>query len=250
VFEDVSELVDLAAVNQRRRPKRLGDGFVQRLGAVENDQQAAIGAQPTALKIGQETLANGGILSRSVPEAERVFGTRVIDAEGHHEAVFADVDAIDEQRHEIDPVKRGGSPSVELRRRFRNEPPAHRALARAAHGHRRRQRLETSRVPARRDAEQHLFDDPPIQRILARHQLKRRQRHFGVIAADPWPPNRHLPPTKHDLTRNGASPHGLALGLMLIARTADGRPILFQHRAEHLQAGRNGQFHQLRTHID
>jgi hypothetical protein len=113
--------------------------------------------------------------------------------------VFADVDAIDQQRDELERVQREGSPGIELRRRFRDEPATHGALAGAARGHRRRQRLETARVPSRRHAEEHLFDDPTIQRILAGHQVKGRQRHFRTVRADPRAADRDLPISENNL---------------------------------------------------
>ncbi len=36
---------------------------------------------------------------RAVPEAERVFGARGVDAGRDHDAVLADVEAVDQQRH-------------------------------------------------------------------------------------------------------------------------------------------------------
>jgi len=41
----------------------------------------------------------------------------------------------------------------------------------------------------RGDTDEHLLDDTTIQRILAGHPLKRRQRHLGAVAADPRPPS-------------------------------------------------------------
>jgi len=221
MLQNISELVDLAAVNQRRRSKHLRHGFVQRLGAIQNDQEAAIGPQATALEIRQEALTHGRILGRPVPTAERVFSPGVIDAERDDEAVLADVDPVDQQREEIEGVEGRGSPGVERRRGLHYESAAHGTLARPARGHRRRQWLETARVLPRRHADEHLFDDATIQRILAGHQLKRRQRHFRAVRADPRPANRDLPTTEHHLARHRATPRGLTVRLMLITRTAD-----------------------------
>ena len=96
--------------------------------------------------------------------------TGVIDAERDDDAVLADVDAVDQERHEIERVEGRRPPGVELRRGLRDEPAAHGALAGAAPGHRRRQRLETARILARRHAHEHLLDDATIQGILAGHR--------------------------------------------------------------------------------
>ena len=96
MLQNVAELVHMAAVNQRDRSKRLRHRFVQRLRAVENHQQAAIGTQAAALKIREEALADRRILRRPIPEAERVFGARGVDAQCDHDAVLADVEAVDQ----------------------------------------------------------------------------------------------------------------------------------------------------------
>jgi hypothetical protein len=142
-------------------------------------------------------------------------------------------------------LKDGGPPRVKLRRGLRHEPTADGALARAPRGHDWRQRLETAGILPRGDADEHLFDHAPIQRIFIRHRLKRRQRHLGTVGSDAWPTNRDFPPAQYDLARHGAGARGLARVLMLIPTTAQGRSILFQHRREHLQAGGDSELHQL-----
>src|SRR5438045_2214726 len=98
MFQNVSKLVHMTPMNQRSRTKRLRHRFVQRLRAVEDDQETAIGAEATTLEIGQQTLTDGSILGGAVPEAERMFGAGGVDAERDHDAVVADVDAVDQQR--------------------------------------------------------------------------------------------------------------------------------------------------------
>ena len=167
---------------------------MQRLRAIENDQQAAVGAQAAALQIGEQALTHRRVLRRAFPEAERVFPPGGVDAERDDDAVLADVDAVDQERHEIEAVERGRPPGGELRRRLRDEAAAHGALARAPAGHRRRQRLQTARILARRHAHEHLLDHAPIQRILAGHPemsataLPRRRR---ARAAGEAPPCGH-----------------------------------------------------------
>jgi len=142
VLQDVSKLVDVTAVKKRGRSKRLCHRFVQCLRAIEDHEETAVGAQPAALEIRQEALAHRGILGRPIPETQRVFAARVVDAERDHDAVLRDVDAVDQQRGEVEDIERGRSPSRELRRGLSHEPAAHRAFAHAARRHRRRQRFE------------------------------------------------------------------------------------------------------------
>jgi hypothetical protein len=178
-----------------------------------------------------------------------VFAPGVIDAERHHDTVLADVNPVDQQRHEIERVEGRRPPGGELRRGLRDEPTAHGTLARPARGHGRRQRLETASILTGRHTNEHLFDDPTIQGILARHQLKRRQRHFRALRADPRTADGDLPTPEDDLARHRAGPRRLAFSLMLIAGPADRRPIFFEHRGEDLQARGHRELHQLRPRI-
>ena len=159
--------------------------------------------------------------------------------------MLADVDAVHQERHEIEAVEGRRSPGGELRRRLRDEPAAHGALAGATADHRRRQRLETARILTRRHAHEHLLDHATIQWILAGHRPKARQRDFLAVGTHARPTQRHLAAPEHDLARDGAGARGLPLHLMLIALTADGRPILFEHRLQDLQARGDREFHQL-----
>lgn len=126
------------------------------------------------------------------------------DPKRHDQAVFPDVDAIQHEPDQIQAVERLRLPGFQLRARLGDESSAHGALARAAGRHRRGQRLETARVLTRCHPDEHLLDHPTIQRILAGHELEGRQRHFAAVAADPWPANRHLAATEHDLARHRA----------------------------------------------
>ncbi len=98
MLHDVPQLVDVTPVNEGGGAKGLRHRFVKRLRAIEDDQEAAVGAQAAALQIGQEALTDGRILRRSLPEPEGVLAAGVIDAERHHNAVLADMDAANEQR--------------------------------------------------------------------------------------------------------------------------------------------------------
>jgi hypothetical protein len=116
--------------------------------------------------------------------------------------------------------------------------------------YRRRQRLQTAGVLTRGHADEHLLDDAPIQRIFAGHHRERRQRDFFAVGAHARATHRDFSTAEDDLARCGASSSGLALGLMLVARTADRRPIVFEHRGKDFQTGRDGELHQLCAGID
>ena len=110
----------------------------------------------------EQALTHGCVFGRPFPQPERVLLPIRRDAERHHEAVLADVDAVEDQRDEVEAVKRGGLPGPQLRGRLGHEAPADAALARPAAHHAGRDRLQAPRILAGRDAHQHLVDDPTI----------------------------------------------------------------------------------------
>src|SRR5216684_6927054 len=104
-----------------------------------------------------------GILGRPLPETERVFGPGVIDAEGDHDAVLPDVNAINQQRHEVEGIECRRSPGGELRLGLRDEPTAHRALARTPRADIGARGFEAAAVLPCRDADEHLLDHATVQ---------------------------------------------------------------------------------------
>ena len=102
ILEDVAHLVDLAPLDERGVAEGRAHRFAQRLRAIEDHEQAAVGAQAATLEIRQQALAHGGVLGRPVPEPERVFLAVGGDAQGDDEAVIAEVHAVDQQRDEVE----------------------------------------------------------------------------------------------------------------------------------------------------
>jgi hypothetical protein len=114
----------------------------------------------------------------------------------------------------------------------------------------RARRFQAPAVLPRGDTDEHLLDDATIQRVGVGERLERRQRNLVAIRPDAGPANLHLASAQDDLTRDPPRARRRTLGLMLIPRAAEGRPIRFEHRGEDLQARRDGQFHQLGSRID
>jgi hypothetical protein len=89
-------------------------------------------------------------------------------------------------------------------------------------------RLEAEGISARRDAQEHLFDDAPVQRVGLGHGLERGQRYLPLPGADPRAPIWTLRRPDHDGAGGCARAPGLSGGLMLVALAAEGGPILFR----------------------
>ena len=108
IVENVPGFVDLTPLDARGPTERMVHGAAERFRAIENHQHRPVGAQPATLQITQQSLANRRIFRRSVPQPERVFLARRIDAERDHETVLGEEDAVDEDRDQIQRLKRGG----------------------------------------------------------------------------------------------------------------------------------------------
>ena len=250
VIEEVAQLVRLAALDERDGAEEITHRFPQGFRAIEDHQEAAVRPQPAALQMREERLAEGRLLRGAFPQAERVFLAVGRNPQRHDEAVLPDVDAIEDEPDQVEAVERLRLPRFQLGACLGDESPAHGALARSAAHHWSRHRFQTTGVLTGGDPHQHLFDHTAIQRIAVGERLKGRQRDFGAIAAGPWPANRHLPATQDDFARHRAGARRLARNLMLVPRTADRRSVFLEHRREHLQAGGDGELHQLRSRID
>ena len=141
-------------------------------------------------------------------------------------------------------------PGRQLGRGLRDEPTTDRALARAPRLNLGARRFQAAAVLPRGNTDEHLLDDATIQRVGVGERLERRQRHLVAIRSDTWPANLHLASAQDHLTGDPPRARRRTLGLVLVPRAAEGRPIRFEHRGEDLQARRDGQFHQLGSGID
>ena len=73
MVEDVPQFVDLTALDERGRAEDRAGGLVEREGAIEDHEQAAVGAQAPALEIRQQALTDGRVFGGPFPQAQRVF---------------------------------------------------------------------------------------------------------------------------------------------------------------------------------
>jgi len=124
------------------------------------------------------------------------------------------------------------------------------ALARAPALHRWTERFQAPGVLSRRHADQHLFDDATIERIGRRHRLKRGQGDLAGGRPDTRALDRDLPTTEDHFAARGPGPARRPIRLVGISRPADRRPILLEHRGEHLQPRAQRQFQQLGLRVD
>ena len=159
----------------------------QRLRAIEETE---IRPEAAALEIGEEVLADAGVLGRAVPEAERMLLAVGGDPERDDQAVVADADPVENQADQLEAAEGCRLPRCQLRRGLRHGPPTDGTLARAPTPERRRRRFEATGIVPCGDAHQQLIDDVGSgDRCPARARTwgagPRRHRHAPVADAPP-----------------------------------------------------------------
>jgi hypothetical protein len=99
---DVAELVELAALDHRV-VEHLQHRAAERLGAVDHHQDRPGHLQPTLAQPDQQVTHHRGVLGGALGQGERDLGAVDGDAEGDHPGVLGHPDAVDQQRHQIQP---------------------------------------------------------------------------------------------------------------------------------------------------
>ena len=94
-----------------------------------------------------------GVLGGAFPEPQGVFLTIGGDSERDDEAVLPDVDAVEQQPHQVEALQRGGLPRLELRACLGDEASTDGALTDPTTRHRGRQGLQAASVMARGHAD-------------------------------------------------------------------------------------------------
>lgn len=197
VLEDIPQLVDWAALDESDLAEHRRDGFSQGLRTIEDHEQAAVGSQAPALQIRKQALTERGVFGRAFPAAEGVSRPIGTDPQGHDHTMLTNVDAIEHQAHQIEPVERRRLPRRQLRGCLRDEASTDRALADASTCDAGRERVQTPRIPAGTHAEQQLLHRPTLQRVGLAHRLTRRQRDLLTAGPHTRAPNPDLAAAEH-----------------------------------------------------
>jgi hypothetical protein len=103
----IPQLVQLAALNDWVI-EHVGDGAAQRLGAVEHDQQRPGHIESAVAQAGQQVTHHGGVLGGALGQGEGDLGAVQGDPEGDHAGVLGHLDAVDQQRHQVQAGQVGG----------------------------------------------------------------------------------------------------------------------------------------------
>jgi hypothetical protein len=82
MLDDVSELMHLAALHERRLAEEIPNRAPKRLRAVDHPQAQPRGIEPPLHEIGQQCLYYGGVLGGAFTKPEDVLSSLGIDAQG------------------------------------------------------------------------------------------------------------------------------------------------------------------------
>ena len=99
--EHVALLVDPAALHEGSLAEGVFDRRPQRLGTVDHDQQALLRVKAATLQIGERPAADRLVLSRALPQPQRMLAPLGIDAQCAHASVLGDRDAVEHQHAEV-----------------------------------------------------------------------------------------------------------------------------------------------------
>jgi hypothetical protein len=94
--------VQLAAL-YHRVVEHVIDGAAKGLGAVDHHQDRAGHLQPTLAQPDQQVTHHRGVLGGALGQGERDLGPIDRDAQRNHTGVLGHPDAVDQQRHQVQP---------------------------------------------------------------------------------------------------------------------------------------------------
>jgi hypothetical protein len=124
---DVSELVLLAS-GEHGVVEHVEHGPAQRLGAVQHAQDRTGDLQTALPQPHQQLTGQGGVLGGALHQRQRVLGPVDADAERDHAAVLAEVDSVDQQRHQVQVAEVAGEQLRQGDMGHGHKPPRHRRL--------------------------------------------------------------------------------------------------------------------------
>jgi hypothetical protein len=242
VIDHVAPLVLLAPLDQRPRSEDLDNALAQRLATVDHPQARALGIQAALDELAEQRAHHTRALGGALAQPQHVLVALRIDAQRHQDHPLLEVDAVDHHHWQIQLVQRARQPLLQLLLAQRHEAARGRAPRHRAGRFRRWQRLERADVAAYRGTRGDRGHRRFIQRVspagpgkawqfqLARmHRTRPRSPHTDALAA------------QHYAAARAASAQCTPIGIGHALGTAQGDPVGFHHRRQHLLAGGDAQ---------
>jgi hypothetical protein len=242
MLEDVPPLVDLAALDDRRRPARLADRLAEARPAVDDEEDGRVEIESAIAEITQERLADRRVLGRALAEGEDVLLALQIHAQREQDDMVAEVEPVEDEHTDVEFVQRAGEPGGELRARERDEAARHATLRDGPLASPGGQGVERPAVLPRRDADRDRFQGARVERVTVRGVGEARQLELvAVDAARAQARHADAAATERHLAGRSAVAVRAAIGIADVLRSAQSFAILFHHRAQHLLARRETQ---------
>ena len=219
-------------------PPRLADRLAESGPAVDHEEHRALEIEAALAYVGEEGLADGRVLGRALAQGEDVLAPLRIHAQRDEDDVIAEVQPVDEDDPDVEPVQGLGEPRGQLRARERDEAAGDATLRDGALADPRGQRVERPAILAGRDADRDRFQRAGVERIAARGVSEAGE--LELMAVDtPRAQARHedTAAPERDLPADTAAPVGAALGVGDVLRPAEPRALLFHQRAQHQLPG-------------
>ena len=158
------------------------------------------------------------------------------DAEGDDERLARDVDAVEEQRHEVELVQAAAQLRCELRARGGHEAPTDGTLAGRPTPRAGRRHLQTRRIAAGRDSEEELVHHAGCQRVrLSEREHRRQGRFLSLPAPHARTGQAQLAAAERQLPRRRAPVMMSACRIVPALRSGQDRGFLAKHRLERHQ---------------
>src|SRR5579883_1550664 len=232
---DVAPLVDLAALHFGTLTKHALDGSTQCFGSVDHEQVAPFRAQSARHQVFQQRLHHRGVFRRALPHSQHVFLAAAGDAQRHHQHLLAEMNPVDQNRHQIEIAKFLLTQFLQLRRTGGYELPAHAGFFNPVAVH---HALDgpaiVPRSQSRNDAFAHRALPPSVvlqPRVTVQfHFLSFPRAHSRTL-------HRHFPPAEHYVSRLTPPAHRPRLGIRPVRRSHPPRHLVFQNRADDAQPG-------------
>src|SRR5262245_35518356 len=102
MLQHISALMLATPMNDGVRAEDAHDRCADRLAAINHEQPRLLDVQPALDQMAEQRGADCFVLGGPLPQTEGMFATISIDAQGDHDAMLSDLDAVNEHGHQIE----------------------------------------------------------------------------------------------------------------------------------------------------
>ena len=122
-LDDVTALVDLAALDGGGHTDGVADRFAERLRAIDDEQPGQRRIEPPGEEIVKQGLDDDSVLRRPLDHGQDMLVAVAIDADRRHQDMVADMQTVDLDDPQVELREVRGEPSLHLLARQRHKAP-------------------------------------------------------------------------------------------------------------------------------